>query len=170
MSGPTSFLGRVWENVVRGLSWFTIVIFAVLVFDVLWGVFSRFILQEQGRWTEELAIYLLVWASLFGGALTFRDHGHLGVDYFVGKLDPAAQRFAAIVAELCVLAFAGFALVYGGYRLVSQTLAAGQTTPAMGWKIGYLYSAVPICGVFVVAFCLEHLFARQASETKGGES
>jgi TRAP-type C4-dicarboxylate transport system permease small subunit len=69
---------RIWESVVRALSWFTIVLFAVLVADVLWGVFSRYVLGAQGRWTEELAIYLLVWVSLFGGALTFREQGHLG--------------------------------------------------------------------------------------------
>lgn len=158
-------LSRIWESVVRALSWFTIVLFAALVADVLWGVFSRYVLGAQGRWTEELAIYLLVWVSLFGGALTFREQGHLGVDYFVGKLDPAAQRLAAIVAELCVMAFACSALIYGGYQLVSQTLAREQLTPAMGWKIGYLYSAVPICGLFIVAFCIEHLLQQRAKKT-----
>lgn len=160
-------ISRVWESVVRALSLFTIVLFAALVADVLWGVFSRYVLGAQGRWTEELAIYLLVWVSLFGGALTFREQGHLGVDYFVGKLDPAAQRLAAIIAELCVMAFAGVALVYGGYELVSQTLAREQLTPAMGWKVGYLYSAVPICGLFIVASCIEHLL-RQRSRAAGG--
>jgi TRAP-type C4-dicarboxylate transport system permease small subunit len=170
MSGQVGSVARAWGYVVRALSTFTVLIFAVLVLDVLWGVFSRYALGAQSRWTEELAIYLLVWASLLGGALTFRDHGHLGVDYFVGKLDPAAQRLAAVVAELCVMAFAGFALVYGGFRLVSQTLQAGQTTPAMGWKIGYFYSAVPLCGIFVVAFCVEHLLTRRTNIGEDGQS
>ncbi len=88
---------------VRLLEFLTIVIFAALVLDVLWGVVSRYVFGAQSRWTEELAIYLLVWVSLLGSTLAFRDQAHLGVDYFVGKLDQTARRLAAIIAELAVL-------------------------------------------------------------------
>ena len=147
------------------LEWLTIVIFAALVLDVLWGVVSRYVLGSQSRWTEELAIYLLVWVSLLGATLAFRDHAHLGFDYFVGKLDPAARRLAALIAELAVILFAGFGLVYGGYMLMSETLRSGQLTPAMGWKIGYFYSVVPLSGLFIVAFSLENLLTGRTTRS-----
>jgi TRAP-type C4-dicarboxylate transport system permease small subunit len=147
-----------WLMVVRALEWFTIFLFSALVFDVLWGVISRYVPGiVPSDWTEELAVNLLIWVSLFGAALTYREYGHLGVDYFVGKLDPSAQRWVAIVVEITVLIFAGFALVFGGSRLVAETLAANQLTPVLQWKIGYLYSAVPISGLFICAFAIEHL-------------
>ena len=144
---------------VRVLEWLTIAIFAALVLDVLWGVVSRYVLGSQSRWTEELAIYLLVWVSLLGATLAFRERAHLGVDYFVGKLDPAARRLAAIIAEIAVILFAGFGLVFGGYMLMSETLRSGQLTPAMGWRIGYFYSVVPLSGLFIVAFSVENLLS-----------
>ena len=143
---------------VAALRWLTIALFAALVFDVLWGVVSRYwpgIVPSD--WTEELGIYLLAWVSLLGSALTYRERGHLGLDYFISQFDPAAQRVAAVVIELCVLVFAGFALCYGGYRLVADTLASGQLTPVLQWKTGYIYLSVPISGVFFVAFSIEHL-------------
>lgn len=147
-----------WNRIVRGLEWFTIGLFALLVLDVLWGVLSRYIPGiRPSDWTEELAVYLLVWVSLFGAALTYRGYGHLGVDYFVSKLDPSAQRLVAVIVELAVLLFAGFAFCYGGWRLVADTLGANQLTPVLQWKIGYLYSAVPLSGVFFCAFAVEHL-------------
>jgi TRAP-type C4-dicarboxylate transport system permease small subunit len=149
---------RVWQAIVRALQLFTIFLFAALVVDVLWGVVSRYwpgIVPSD--WTEELGIFLLAWVSLFGSALTFREHGHLGLDYFVTRLDPAAQRLVAVVIELCVLVFAGYGLCYGGYRLVADTLAANQVTPVLQWKIGYLYASVPLSGCFIVAFAIEHL-------------
>ena len=148
---------RIWEVFVRGLEWLTIGMFAALLLDVLWGVVSRYVLGSQSRWTEELAVYLLVWVSLLGAALVFRDRGHLGVDYFVGKLDPAARRLSAVIAEIAVMVFAGFVLIGGGWMLVSETLRSGQLTPAMGWPIGYLYSVVPLSGLFIMAFSVEHL-------------
>ena len=150
---------------VRLLEWLTIAIFAALVLDVLWGVVSRYVLGSQSRWTEEVAIYLLVWVSLLGATLAFRDRAHLGVDYFVGKLDPAARRLAAVIAEVAVIVFAGFGLVYGGYMLVSETLRSGQLTPAMGWKIGYLYSIVPLSGLFIVAFSIENLLSGRTTSS-----
>jgi TRAP-type C4-dicarboxylate transport system permease small subunit len=154
---------RIWTAAVGGLRWLTIVLFAVLVVDVLWGVVSRYVPGiVPSDWTEELGIYLLAWVSLLGSALTYRDRGHLGLDYFIALFDPDARRITAVFIELCVLVFAGFALCYGGYRLVSDTLASGQLTPVLQWKTGYMYLSVPISGIFFVAFALEHLLERPA--------
>ena len=154
---------RVWIGAVDGLRWLTIVLFAALVLDVLWGVISRFLPGIiPSDWTEELGVYLLAWVSLLGSALTYREHGHLGLDYFTALFDPAARRLTAVIVELCVFVFAAFALSYGGYRLVSDTLDSGQLTPVLQWKTGYMYLSVPISGVFFVAFVIEHLLERPA--------
>jgi len=159
-------MASLWNTIVRGLQWFVILLFAVLVVDVLWGVISRYMPGiRPSDWTEELAVYLLVWVSLLGAAVTYRDYGHLGVDYFVAKLDPSAQRLVAVIVEVIVLVFAGFALCYGGWRLVADTLAANQLTPVLQVKIGYFYAAVPISGVFIVAFAIEHLIKLEPAGT-----
>ncbi|QXD24566.1 TRAP transporter small permease [Opitutia bacterium ISCC 51] len=145
------------DILVKFLEWFLIFAFAVLTLDVLWGVFSRYVLGAQSVWTEELAINLLIWVSLLGAALTYEEKGHLGVDYFVGKLHPEARKLGAVFVELMVLFFAGFGLLYGGWLSVSETLAAGQVTPALGWQKGYLYTAAPISGLFFIIFSIEHL-------------
>lgn len=156
-----SAVRRAWNGAVAALRWLTIALFALLVIDVLWGVVSRYwpgIVPSD--WTEELGIYLLAWVSLLGSALTYRDRGHLGLDYFISQFDPAAQRLGAVIIELCVLVFAGFALCYGGYRLVADTLASNQLTPVLQWRTGYMYLSVPISGAFFVAFAIEHLLER----------
>ncbi len=159
MSKAQSVFTRCILPVVKGLEVLLVFGMAVLVVDVLWGVFSRYALGEQTRWTEELAVYLLVWISLLGAALTFREKGHLGVDYFVGKLEPSARRLSGIVVELIVFAFSAFALVHGGWNLVIKTFASGQVLPALNLPMGYVYSVVPISGVVFCLFVFEHLMA-----------
>jgi TRAP-type C4-dicarboxylate transport system permease small subunit len=152
---------RAWATAARGLELATITLFTALVLDVLWGVISRYWPGiPPSDWTEELGIYLLVWVSLLGSALTYRERGHLGVDFIVSHFDPAARRLSAIFVELCVIAFAGFALCYGGYLLVTETLGSGQLTPVLQWRTGYLYLVVPVSGVFFVGFAVEHLVER----------
>jgi TRAP-type C4-dicarboxylate transport system permease small subunit len=70
----------------RLLETLVMVAVAVMVVDVLWQVFTRFILNNPSSWTEELAIFLLIWVALLGAAVALNRGAHLGIDYFVGKL------------------------------------------------------------------------------------
>lgn len=145
------------NGMVKSLNWSLIVAVFLLVIDVVWGVFSRYVLGEQARWTEELARFLLIWVSLLGGAVAFGTKGHLGVDFFVGKFDPEVQTLMAVVVHLIVLFFSGAVFLYGGSRIVSDALAMEQMTPALGWKMGHVYLALPISGIFMILFTLENL-------------
>ena len=145
------------NGLTRILEFAVTVIVAVLVLDVLWGVCSRFVLGEPSAWTEELATFLLIWVALLGSAVGFSRQKHLGVDYFVNQLHPDARRLMAIVVQGLVAAFAASAMVWGGYILVSETLKAGQLTPALGIRMGMVYLAVPISGLFIVLFAIEQM-------------
>lgn len=134
-----------------------VIIMAILVIDVLWGVFSRYAVGHQTKWTEEVATILLMWISLLGGSLAYAEKAHLGVDYFIGKLDPDAQRLNEILVHLIVALFAVAAMVYGGWILFSRTLEAGQTLPALQIQAAYKYLVVPVSGCFMVLFAVEHI-------------
>ena len=134
-----------------------IVAVGLLVLDVVWGVFTRYVMGEQAKWTEELARFLLVWVALLGGAVAFGTKGHLGVDYFVGKFHPSTRKLMAVFSHLIVLFFAGAVFLYGGSRVVVDALAMEQMPPALGWKMGYVYLALPLAGIFMVLFTIENL-------------
>ncbi|HKL22088.1 MAG TPA: TRAP transporter small permease [Tichowtungia sp.] len=134
-----------------------IVAVLLLVLDVVWGVFTRYVMGEQAKWTEELARFLLVWVSLLGGAVAFGNKAHLGVDYFVGRFHPDIQKLMGVFAYGVVLFFSVSIFVYGGSRVVSDALAMEQMTPALGLKMGHVYLALPIAGVFMVLFTVENL-------------
>ena len=160
------------DGLTRGLELLIIATMALLVVDVVWGVFTRYALGQQAKWSEELARFLLVWVALLGGALAFRTKAHLGVDYFVNLLHPDARRLTAVVADLVVLFFAGAVLLLGGASVVREALALEQTTPALGWKMGYVYLALPISGFFVVLYTIDNLVetirGRPAGRSSGG--
>jgi len=160
------------DGLTRGLELLIIATMALLVVDVVWGVFTRYALGEQAKWSEELARFLLVWVALLGGALAFRTKAHLGVDYFVSLLHPDARRLTAVIADLVVLFFAGAVLLLGGASVVREALALEQTTPALGWKMGYVYLALPISGFFVVLYTVDNLMetlrGRPAGRSLGG--
>ena len=158
------------DGLTRGLELLIIATMALLVVDVVWGVFTRYALGEQAKWSEELARFLLVWVALLGGALAFRTKAHLGVDYFVNLLHPDARKLTAVVADLVVLFFAGAVLLLGGASVVREALALEQTTPALGWKMGYVYLALPISGFFVVLYTVDNLIETVRGRPMGRSS
>ena len=146
----------------------------ILVIDVVWGVFTRYVLGHQSPWTEELARLLLIWVALLGASIAFIRKSHLGVDYFVGKLNERWQTIGQIFVYLLVAIFAGIVLIYGGYSLVSSALENSQPTPALNIEMGYVYLAVPISGIFIIIFSIEtiiemigSLFKKETVISKG---
>ena len=134
-----------------------IVVMAVLVVDVVWQVFTRYVLGHQSSWTEELATMLLMWGALSGGCVAFARNEHLGFDFLVKKLDPRSRR-AVEKYGYAVTALFGAVLTFGGYALVRGTLATNQISPALGMPMGYVYLVLPISGVYILLLSLERTF------------
>jgi TRAP-type C4-dicarboxylate transport system permease small subunit len=160
----------------------------ILVLDVLWGVFTRwsgnfvvwlsgrgieawaFMPRGQNELTEEIARFLLIWISLLGAAVAFGEKAHLGVDYFVGKFDLGAQKFISVLGQAVVLFFAVSIFIIGGSSIVFDNL--NQITPALGpeigLKMGHVYLALPIAGVFIVIFTAERILELMLTKDDGG--
>ena len=71
----------------RALAWLVIVVMASLVIDVLWQVFTRFVLRDPSSFTEELARYLLIWVGLLGASYAAGKRMHLALDLLPMKLE-----------------------------------------------------------------------------------
>lgn len=140
---------------VKSLELTVMLVTGFLVVDVVWGVFTRYVLQNASSWTEELARMLLIWVALLGASIAFIRKSHLGVDYFVGKLREKWRIISELVVYLLIAVFAAVVLLYGGYRLVALTLTTSQPSPALNIQWGHVYLALPISGFFIVIFSIE---------------
>ena len=139
----------------RALTLVCVVLFAALVLDVTWQVFSRQVLGSPSGWSEELAKYLFIWLGLFGAALVFGERGPVAMDLVVRRLPRTAQGVLAVVVQLSILTFTGLALLWGGF-LVSQ-LAWNQNLTGLPITVGPLYLALPISGDLIAFYTLFHL-------------
>ncbi|MDA8563362.1 TRAP transporter small permease [Mariniblastus sp.] len=156
-------LGPINTLLMRTLEILAIIAAAALVLDVVWGVVTRAMPGGQAKWTEELARFLLIWVSMLGGALAFRRREHLGIDFLVTSMHSDVGRSLHVLKHGIVCVAAAAVFLYGGVRIVSDALIAQQTTPALGWKMGYVYAAVPLAGAFILLFSLEEMFSPSPS-------
>jgi len=159
--------GILKQSTARVLGTLSVLIFAALVVDVLWGVATRYLLGHQASWSEELARFLLVWLSMLGGALAYIENSHLGVDALTRVLDPSARRIAILVSHTLIFLFGAAVMVYGGTMLFIDRWESGQVLPALLIRKAWFYLSVPVSGVLITVFALESAVA--ALTGRGGE-
>lgn len=135
----------------RGLRHTIALLLAGMVLNVVWQVFTRFVLQTPSSYTEELARYTMIWLGLLGAAYCAGRRTHLALDLLPGVLHGDRRRALAVVIDGIILLFSLTVLVGGGGRLVWISLHLGQTSAALQFKLGYVYLALPLSGL-VIAF------------------
>ncbi len=134
------------------LSWILIVLMAIITINVLWQVFSRFILQNPSSFTEELARYMLIWIGLLGAAYVAGQKSHLAIDLLTTRLKGKSKSILEIFIQICIFLFAFFTMVIGGIRLVYITLELNQISAALQMGLGYVYMAIPISGALMMFY------------------
>lgn len=137
-----------------------VVIFSVIVASVTWQVISRYVLGTPSTITSELARLLFMWLAMIGSAYTFGQGRHLAIDLLPLMLTGRAARTLQFIILLLVAGFAALVMVWGGWQLVTRTLASGQITPILRVPMGYAYAPIPFSGVVILFYCA--LFARDA--------
>ena len=153
----------------RLLGGFICVLMGGMVMNVLWQVFTRFVLKQPSSFTEELARYMMIWVGLLGSAYAAGKKSHLALDLVTARLEGARKRSSEIFIHAAVLIFALVAMVGGGGRLVYIQLSLGQQSAALQWKLGYVYLVVPLAGAFIVFYSALALVAALRGETETGQ-
>lgn len=158
------------KGLIKSLEVLVIVMVVVLTLTVLWGVFTRFCLGRQAEYTDELARVLLIWVAMIGAALAFGEKAHLGVDFFVSKLDPGARKVLSILVQLIIAILAVLVFIRGGWQLSLSQM--GQILPTMPISRGLVYASIPIGGFLILIFAVENLvqLARTPAELIGAQT
>jgi TRAP-type C4-dicarboxylate transport system permease small subunit len=147
---------KLYHAINRFIEYFLVIIFALLVLDVLWQVFGRYVLNQSFSFTEEFARFALIWLSVLGAAYLNGKREHLAMDYLVRKLTPERRKKRMLMIELFMFVFALIVMVIGGGNLVYTTLYLGQISPAMHISLGYVYAIVPISGLLIMFYAVYH--------------
>lgn len=134
-----------------------IILMSVIVLDVTWQVFTRFILRDPSSFTEELAGFLLIWIGLLGASYALYTRSHLGIDVLTAKVTGFKKRMIEITIYSIVLFFSLFILIIGGLRLVNITFTLNQISPAIGIPMGYIYLVLPLTGTLMLLYSLANI-------------
>ena len=147
-------LRNIKTSVDKVLEWTLILLMAANVLNVLWQVFTRFVLKNPSSFTEELARYLLIWVGLLGAGYVAGQKMHLAIDVVVNRFTGRVKRLTEYLIEVSIFIFALFVMVFGGIRLVIITLTLNQISAVLRIKLGYVYLVLPLSGLILMFYSL----------------
>ena len=140
-----------------------ILLMSVLVFDVLWQVFSRYLLASPSSFTDELAGFLLIWVGVLGAAYVAGRKEHLAIDILVQKSPPARQRLLQYLIHSLIFLFALSVMVTGGVVLMYTRFVLQVKSAALQLPLGYVYIVLPISGLIIMFYELLHIIKLKRS-------
>ena len=140
-------LGSFRRGYERVLEWICIVLMIALAVEVTAGVLFRYS-GHSLVWYDEVATILLAWVTFYGSALAVLKHAHMGVPEIVRMLPPDWRVAAAVVAQLCSIAFFVL-LAWVGYSIL-EILASDRLVSLPDVPVAFAQSTIPISAVLIV--------------------
>ena len=157
---------KTFEKILDGAMRFLMALFMLaLVLGGTWQIVTK-LAGSPSTVTDEFLRFVLIWASLIGSAYCFYRDEHLSLDLVKDRVHGTTAAVLAVFIEAMVLLFVSFVFIYGGYRLA---MSAINKTPVMHLSFHFLYSILPLSGVFIIiARILKYI--QYFSEKKGGNA
>jgi TRAP-type C4-dicarboxylate transport system permease small subunit len=134
-----------------------ILLLGLMLLQVVWQVFSRYILLVPSSFTDELSRFLLIWISLLGASYATGKRMHLTIDLLPNYLSGRKKKNLDLLIHFLVILFALFVMVIGGIRLVYITLTLGQTSSSLEIPLGYIYLIIPLSGILIIFYSILNL-------------
>lgn len=115
-----------------------VIAFVIMVICYFISVINRNFIKGSMPWTEELALYSMVYLALLGTEVGLRDGTQVAVTAVVEKFHGMARKIVDLVKQVVLEVFT-FVMLSSGTSLCLRQFQSGQTTPVLKIPMGIMY-------------------------------
>jgi len=130
-----------------------LVVMAVLAFL---NILARYLTRYSFAFTEEIEVAALVWITMLGAAIAFREALHLGFGILRDRLPRPIRRGLATLTGVTAVATMAV-LAWAGWRQIQSQIALGTTSEALGIPEWIYTAALPVGALLVIVRVLQGL-------------
>ena len=133
--------------------WLTLALSFTILAVTLDGVFFRFVLNSSLQWSDEIAVWAMIWMVWLGAVSIMRKWEHVHIPAFL-RLLPVKVRmflvpFAKVLTLVCLLL-----LTWYGWQVFGGTFH--MRSPSTGVSTKWVKLAIPV-GAASMALCVAQL-------------
>ncbi|MDO5517805.1 MAG: TRAP transporter small permease [Clostridium sp.] len=134
----------------RTLNGAIVILLGCMAVVCCWQVFTRYVLGNPSKVTEEFLRYSLIWLTMLGSPYAYGLNKHLSINFFTKTFDEKHEKIVNVFVEIVVIFLSVFVLICGGILVCVNSI--GQTSAAMHLPMQFLYMGLPISGVLTVYY------------------
>ncbi|MFL2625891.1 MAG: TRAP transporter small permease [Flavobacteriaceae bacterium] len=146
----------------RVLEVILIMLLSIMVLNVSWQVFSRYVLANPSSFTDELARYLMIWLGVLGTAYVSGKRLHVAIDILHSQLSLSSQKTMQKVIFSIVILATFLIFIIGGSRLVYLSYLLGQKSAALQIPLYLVYVCVPLSGACIIFYKINYLISNKS--------
>jgi TRAP-type transport system small permease protein len=131
-----------------------VVCIALILLLVVVQVVMRYVFNSPLTWSEELAVYLMVWMTFIGSVICMRDKEHIEVTVLVAYLPAGLQQAAMIFSRLASAIFLLIVIYYGAQLVLENRVV---TSAANKINMGLVYSIIPLSSLGMLYYVVRSI-------------
>jgi TRAP-type C4-dicarboxylate transport system permease small subunit len=142
---------------------------AVMVTVIMLGVISRYFLNSPLTWSDEIALFCLVWVTFVGGSMSVKKKKAAAVTLLLERIPAGISRILLMLSALLALLFS-VSIFYLSMKWITNPSILLQKSTAIGLPMFIPYVAIPLGFLFLSIHLLEQLFgAFQNNKSEGAK-
>lgn len=149
------------------INFICVVLLTAQTVSILIMVAGRYIFSMVPAWTEQFALFCMIWFAMFSIALAVRDDSHVKMEVIDTLVSPRALLGFKLFGNICTMIF-GIVMVIFGVKISKLTWATKLS--AFRVPTGLQYFSAVAGGLFMVTnaivYCIE-MFVKFHDENTG---
>jgi TRAP-type C4-dicarboxylate transport system permease small subunit len=129
---------------------------------ICWQVFARYVLNASPAWSEQAALFLMLWFIFFAAAVGVREGFHIRLTLLQDAVSESSRSRLLVFCHVIVLAF-GALMAWNGSQLAIETWS--HNIPTLNLPRGLSYIPIAGAGAIISFFSAEHIAALWRGQT-----
>lgn len=129
------------------INFICVVLLTAQTVAILVMVIGRYIFNHVPQWTEQFALFCMIWFAMFSIALAVRDDSHVKMEVIDSLVSPKVLNYFKLFGMICTAVF-GYVMVVYGMEVTKLT----WTTKLSAFRIssGIQYFSAVAGGFFMI--------------------
>lgn len=130
----------------------SVVCMTLILLLVVGQVVMRYVFDSPLTWSEELAVYGMVYLTFIGSVMAMRDKEHIDVNIVYEFLPERFKRVFRIFSRLMTSIFL-LVVIFFGFQLTFENFKVASVATKI--PMAYIYGVIPVCAVGMLYYNLK---------------
>lgn len=167
-------LQTISDNLFKVEKIMVILLLTIMLSSITFGVVFRYFLNNPLNWSDELAVYTLIWVTFIGGSMSIKTGRAAALELIFERISLKMQKVFLFTSYAIVTAFSIYCTYLALKWILGPTISQ-QMSPSLGITMFYPYLSVPVGLLFITIHSLNHcaqslVYESKAQSADGKES